>query len=183
MPQGASIPSVGTVKSAVRAVLPTGSVSVQFGSASAQGPNSRSCAFIEAKFSPLIQIRSMAPPSVRPADFSASTRLTASAVSDNFTCSSVTPYSCATRDPAQAMKSFTMSDPPQAFQYTVWPRACAVTAAQSAGSGLARAGRAVRAKAVDTNGNRQRVILGLSLLGRAWAQVARLWPRGSVTVK
>ena len=35
------------------------------------GPDSRPCSFIAAKFSPLIQIRSTVPPSVRPAAFSA----------------------------------------------------------------------------------------------------------------
>jgi hypothetical protein len=46
-----------------------------------------------AKFSPLIQIRSTVPsPAWRPAAFSARTRLTTSAASLIFTCSSFTPW-------------------------------------------------------------------------------------------
>ena len=62
MPQGASRPSVGTVKSTSVVGLPAVSTSAKFGSRSTNGPNSRSCAFIAAKFSPLSQIRSTEPP-------------------------------------------------------------------------------------------------------------------------
>ena len=56
-----------------------------------------------AKFSPLIQTRSTAPPSVRPAAFSASTRETASAVSLTLTWMTRTPKRSSTVFPAQAM--------------------------------------------------------------------------------
>ncbi len=44
-----------------------------------------------AKFSPLIQMRSIDPPLSLPTLFSLRTVLTAEAVSDSFTCSTVTP--------------------------------------------------------------------------------------------
>jgi hypothetical protein len=58
----------------------------------------------------------MPPPSSRPAAFSATTRATASPVSDSFTCSIDTPYSSSVRSPAQSMKAFVRGSPPQAFQ-------------------------------------------------------------------
>ena len=91
MLHGASSPSTGTVKSSIKAGFSSGSTSAQFGISSDHGPNSNPFSFIAAKFAPLIQIRSIDPPVVWPAAFSLTTVLTAVAVSDSFTCSSVTP--------------------------------------------------------------------------------------------
>ena len=91
-PQGASNPSTGTVKSVRMVGTFSKSTKAQLGNRSAQlGAKSRSCRFMAAKFSPLIQIRSIAPPASRPAAFSATTVATALAVSSNFTWVSVTP--------------------------------------------------------------------------------------------
>ena len=99
MPQGDSSPSVGMVKSTSVVGLPFVSTSLKLGSLSVNGPYSIWPRFMAAKFSPLIQIRSTEPPSLRPAVFSASTRETASAVSASFTWRSVTPCSACTRVP------------------------------------------------------------------------------------
>ena len=103
-PQGASKPSTGTVKSVWMVGLFSWSTYSQFGSFSAQlGARRSEPRFMAAKFSPLIQMRSIEPSSSRPAVFSASTVATAEAVSSSFTCLSVTPYSSASRPAAQSM--------------------------------------------------------------------------------
>ncbi len=97
MPQGDSMPSVGTEKSLRVVGLPTTSTNWKLGRVSANGPNSRPSRFMAAKFSPLIHTRSTVPSlSLRPAVFSARTRLTTSAVSVIFTCSSFTPWAFCT---------------------------------------------------------------------------------------
>ena len=68
------------------------------------------------KLGPLIQIRSTEPSRLRPADFSAITRVTASAVSLSRTCWTLTPCRALTCSPTQAMKALVFSSPPQAFQ-------------------------------------------------------------------
>ena len=64
MPHGLSSPSVGMVKSTSVVGWPFVSTRAKLGRSWVNGPNSRPCSFIAAKFSPLIQIRSTVPPSV-----------------------------------------------------------------------------------------------------------------------
>ena len=68
------------------------------------------------KFGPLSQIRSTVPPSLRPADFSAITRVTASEVSFRRTWTTLTPWRDLTCSPTQAMNAFNLGSPAQAFQ-------------------------------------------------------------------
>ncbi len=103
MPQGLSSPSVGMVKSTSVVGWPSVSTSAKLGSSWVNGPWSRPCSFIAAKFSPLIQIRSTVPPASRPAAFSAATRATASPVSVSLTWTSPTPKRRCSSSPAQAM--------------------------------------------------------------------------------
>ena len=68
------------------------------------------------KFGPLIQIRSTVPPSLRPADFSAITRVTASEVSLRRVWTRFTPWRDLSCSPTQAMNALVFSSPAQAFQ-------------------------------------------------------------------
>ena len=94
MPQGDSKPSVGTEKSTKVVGLPTVSTHWKLGSCWANGADSKPSRFMAAKFSPLIQIRSTVPSvALRPACFSARTRLTTSAASLILTCCRFRPKS------------------------------------------------------------------------------------------
>ena len=84
-----------------------------------------------AKFSPLIQIASTAPPLVRPACFSPRTLLTASAVSVIRTCLRVTPNLARRRATSSLTKPFSLSSPPYMYQLTVCPFASVMTWDQS----------------------------------------------------
>ena len=90
MPQGASSPSTGTVKSSLtgRAV----STRTMLGSSSVKGAPSSPCSLSALKFSPLTQSRSMGPFDVLPACLPASNWLTLWAMSSTFTCTSSTWY-------------------------------------------------------------------------------------------
>ena len=72
-----------------------------------------------AKFSPLTQIASTEPSSVRPACTSPSTLLTASAVSVIFTWFRVTPTSASSSATYPVTKALTVSSPPYMYQLTV----------------------------------------------------------------
>jgi hypothetical protein len=61
-PQGASKPSVGTVKSTRVVGLPATSTKAKLGKRPVIGPCSSPFSFMAAKFSPLIQMRSIEPP-------------------------------------------------------------------------------------------------------------------------
>ena len=85
------MPSTGIVKSTTLERMRTVSTLAYAGSACVNGPYSSDCCFIARKLGPLIQIRSTRPPVSRPAAFSATTRVTASAVSLSFTWLTLTP--------------------------------------------------------------------------------------------
>ncbi|MNE34772.1 hypothetical protein D3C80_1285070 [compost metagenome] len=90
MPQGASSPSTGTVKSSA-----TGrrrSTRAMLGRLGLKGAPSSPCSLSALKFSPLTQSRSMGPLSVLPACLLASNWLTLWAMSSTFTCTNVTLY-------------------------------------------------------------------------------------------
>ena len=90
MPQGASSPATGRVKSSCTGSLV--STRAMFGSSSVKGAPSSPCSLSALKFSPLTQSRSMGPPDVLPACLLASSWLTLWAMSSTFTCTRVTPY-------------------------------------------------------------------------------------------
>ena len=113
---GTANPSTGVVKSITLERLLVVSIRPALGSSGVTGPNSRPCCFMVRKFGPFSQIRSTVPSLLRPAVFSATTRVTASAVSLSRTCTTLTPWRALTCSPAQAMKALVCSSPAHALK-------------------------------------------------------------------
>src|SRR5918992_422841 len=124
---GASCPSMGTWKS--RAIVGSRESRYRaFGSVGTQSSSQRPALLPAAKFSPLIQIRSTAPPDVPPARRWATTRCTASAVSDTGTRRRRTPRRRAAGAARTSTYAFTLASPPNIHHRTSCPRAWAVVA-------------------------------------------------------